>query len=133
MNSIKQLLIVIFLFLLTACGGETASTPSRGQAVSPPPASVLSEQVATGTAASTGLVQAVPSTVVVENEGVEEAETAVSASSTQAIPPTAIPPTLTAKTEPTVALVQSGRTEDGGYFLGNPDAPITFIDYSDFL
>ena len=26
-----------------------------------------------------------------------------------------------------------GRTEDGFAFLGNPDAPVTMIDYSDFL
>jgi hypothetical protein len=29
--------------------------------------------------------------------------------------------------------VVSGRTEEGAFFYGNPNAPITLIDYSDFL
>lgn len=29
--------------------------------------------------------------------------------------------------------VMSGRTEEGAFFLGDPNAPITHIDYSDFL
>jgi len=29
--------------------------------------------------------------------------------------------------------VISGRTEEGAFFLGDPNAPITHIDYSDFL
>jgi hypothetical protein len=42
--------------------------------------------------------------------------------------------------EPTAAPVEamdwltaSGKTEDGYNYLGNPDAPITVTDYSDFL
>ncbi|MCA9955653.1 MAG: hypothetical protein KC434_13080 [Anaerolineales bacterium] len=55
---------------------------------------------------------------------------------------TAVPdPTATtlATVEPTaVATVTetggiSGRTADGAFFLGAPNAPITHIDYSDFL
>lgn len=30
-------------------------------------------------------------------------------------------------------LTNEGQTEDGFAFLGNPDAPITVVDYSDFL
>ncbi len=133
MNLIKRLLTVIFFFLLTACGGETATSASDHgrrsvQAVLPTslpptltlPPPVLSEQVVAETAVST-------IAAVIENEVVEEVETVA------AVSPTAVPPTLTAEPEPTVSLVQSGRTEEGGYFLGNPDAPITFIDYSDFM
>jgi hypothetical protein len=30
-------------------------------------------------------------------------------------------------------VVVNGRTDDGAYFLGRADAPVTIIDYSDFL
>lgn len=57
-------------------------------------------------------------------------------------PATAVPnPTATATTaaEPTAETavaatgVISGRTDEGAFFLGDPNAPITHIDYSDFL
>lgn len=32
-----------------------------------------------------------------------------------------------------VADVGAGRNDDGTYYLGSPDAPVTLIDYSDFL
>lgn len=44
------------------------------------------------------------------------------------------PPTQTPAppaTEP--AAVGFGRTADGAFFHGSPDAPVTLIDYSDFL
>ena len=54
---------------------------------------------------------------------------------------TAVPPTIeptAAPPEPTATVVAeagvvSGRTEEGAFFLGDPNAPITHIDYSDFL
>ena len=69
---------------------------------------------------------------------------------TELSPPTAVPvePTVEspAATESTQAAQQTGgpvaststeivagRTTDGAYFLGAPDAPVTFLDYSDFL
>jgi len=49
--------------------------------------------------------------------------------------PTANEPTATipagAPTEAAVAV--NGRTDDGAYFLGRADAPVTIFDYSDFL
>jgi len=48
-------------------------------------------------------------------------------------------PTATTPVEPTgeTAVVAtgmiSGRTDEGAFFLGDPNAPITHIDYSDFL
>ena len=33
----------------------------------------------------------------------------------------------------TVPLVKTGRTPAGGYFIGAENAPLTMIDYSDFL
>ena len=69
----------------------------------------------------------------------------ITAASTPAVAATAVPattepvpPTPTAVPEPTVELVaetgvQSGRTDEGAFFLGDPNAPITHLDYSDFL
>lgn len=48
-------------------------------------------------------------------------------------------PTATALPEPTEApivvapLDNFGRTTDGGFYVGNEDAAVTIIDYSDFL
>lgn len=43
---------------------------------------------------------------------------------------TAVPPSETPTSTP---LITVGRTAEGLYFQGNPEAPITMIDYSDFL
>lgn len=42
-------------------------------------------------------------------------------------------PTAEETAAETGVIVISGRTEEGAFFLGDPDAPITHIDYSDFL
>lgn len=42
-------------------------------------------------------------------------------------------PTAAAVDEPAPLQVISGRTVDGAYFYGNPAAPVTLYDYSDFL
>jgi hypothetical protein len=34
---------------------------------------------------------------------------------------------------PTIPLVVYGRTDEGAYFHGAADAPVTLLDYSDFL
>lgn len=58
--------------------------------------------------------------------------------------PTAAPPTVTIEPTPTPLppptptvevnwLEVSGKTEDGLAYLGNPDAPVTVIDYADFM
>jgi len=67
-------------------------------------------------------------------ETVEPAAEAPSEEAELAAP--AEPPTLTPLPMPTdelVPLVISGQIDDGAFFLGDPNAPLTIIDYSDFL
>lgn len=57
---------------------------------------------------------------------------------TETSPPLTATPTETALPAPTFTpepdwLAFSGRTEDGLMFLGNPEAPIKMIDFSDFM
>lgn len=104
----------IFL-LLTAC---TAATET---AVSPQP----SPETAV-----------LPTYTVPPPEIIIETPTAVPDPTQPAAEPTA---TVVAEAEPTAEETAaetgaiSGRTEEGAFFLGDPDAPITHIDYSDFL
>ncbi len=42
-------------------------------------------------------------------------------------------PTTEPAAEPTNWLTSEGKLADGRTFLGNPDAPVTMVDYSDFL
>jgi hypothetical protein len=82
-----------------------------------------------------------------------EVEAATEPPSTDLLPPTAVPtdtppaePTTIPTTEPTSqptnvpseepaaeTAVITGRTDEGVFFLGAPNAPVTMIDYSDFL
>jgi hypothetical protein len=41
--------------------------------------------------------------------------------------------TPTTAAEPTEEVAFNGRNEDGTFFRGAADAPVTMIDYSDFL
>ena len=57
---------------------------------------------------------------------------------TAAAPPVVETPTNPPTVAGTVPATSStgviyGRTDDGTFFYGAPDAPVTFIDYSDFL
>lgn len=71
------------------------------------------------------------------------AEPAVDEAPPVAQPPVSLPSTSEGQqttvepvTEPAAAGdagVVYGRTDDGAFFHGAPDAPVTLIDYSDFL
>lgn len=100
-------------FIFTAC------TPTTETAVAPQP---LLETAVLPTVT-------IPPPVIVE-------ESAAVADATAVPDPTA---TIVVEAEPAAEEVAgeigvvSGRTEDGAFFLGDPNAPITHIDYSDFL
>jgi len=48
--------------------------------------------------------------------------------------PTIAPPTLPATPAPSAAnVIPQSVTQDGFFALGNPSAPVTLIDYSDFM
>ena len=99
------------LFVVAGCAAETAvSDPPTPTATDIPPTDLPAPVVET----------AVPTEVAV----VEVLETAVLPTDT---PEPAPEPELVA------VVVESGRTSEGAYYLGSPDAPLTLIDYSDFL
>lgn len=106
--------MLLSLLIFVAC------TPSTETAVStqPPPETAV---LPTNT---------VPPPIIEETVQVAEAT---------AVLPTTVPTEApTTSPEPTVEIVSeidviSGRTAEGAFFLGDPNAPITHIDYSDFL
>lgn len=100
----RRLIFLIGLLFLLGCQGQTAVPTPTATATKAP----------TALAVSTATPQPPTATAPAE-------PTAVAAN-----------PTLPAPTA-TTAVEQNGRTADGAYFLGHPDAPITLIDYSDFL
>jgi hypothetical protein len=115
-------LLVFILFLVTACSVTETETP----VAQPLPATPIS---APTIAATTHTPAAEPTQGVVE--------------ATVAIPQPVAKSTTVATTEIVAAttptpeavdwLTVEGKTADNLTYLGNPDAPVTLIDYSDFL
>lgn len=127
----KRLILLFFIaaMLLVACTGDRSEAET---------AIVATEQVLAAEARAaetqvplpTSLPKAAPkpATEVPSSEPTEELEPTMVVSE----PPTLTPPPL--PNEEAVAVrVISGQTEEGAYFLGDPNAPVTVIDYSDFL
>lgn len=88
------------------------------------------------TAGATGVPATAEPTTVTEvpaptDVPVQNLEPAVEAEVTLVVEPTEAPATVMAESAGTA--ITSGRTADGAFFLGAPEAPITLIDYSDFL
>lgn len=114
----RRIAFVALLFLLAACTAETAVDPV------PDPT-----------------VTAVPSTAAVVMETIEPTAVPTNPSMPTDEPspaePTQQPPTKpvpTAVTEEAAeVVVEYGRTPEGAYFKGAANAPVTLIDYSDFL
>ena len=123
------LILPIVLLALAACApsaepeSEVSVVVASSEATNPPLQAVATELPVS----SSPTAVSSPPTVVPTNESPVE--------------PTAIP-TDEPITEPTDApmeepaaetAVGAGRTDEGAFFLGAVDAPVTMIDYSDFL
>jgi hypothetical protein len=137
-SPMKRRSVLIFLLpvlLLAACGGQQRAEPTVEIAA---PREMDASPTATKTAAPLPTETAEPEpeapTVVPTSVPVEETVQAGETADPAAEPdPTAtIEPTIEAELLPET-LVVSGQTADGAYFYGNPDAPLTLFDYSDFL
>lgn len=129
----KRLMIAILLplLLLAACstGSEVdkrGSVPreSELQASATMPSEPTAEPVAT-TPPVAETDTPVPATVTAEASVEEDTEAAATE------PPTLTP--LPMPTEDLTVQVVSGQTEEGVFFMGDLNAPLTVIDYSDFL
>ena len=128
----KRIATYTFLFIapliFVACAPGATDEPE----VASDQAGSLSE-AATATMAATAT----------EEPGATEMEASptatVDATATQApaateAPPTDSPPSPTAESgENGADVIVNGRTPEGAYFLGRADAPVTIIDYSDFM
>ncbi len=124
----RNLAFVLMLLtaLAPACGGAAGSElaePVRAAIIFVTP-SPTAQLTATPEATSTNAPVATATPVVL----------------TEATDLPAAPPPLTATPEPTPTATPEpdwlntvGRTDDNLVYLGNPDAPVTLIDYSDFL
>jgi hypothetical protein len=119
-KDMKRIILVSLLFLLAACTAETAVEPVvESSATAVPPTAAVAEV-------------AIEATAVATNPPAPTSEPA-QAVPTQ-LPPTELPPT--AVPEPVAAVevvVEYGRTQEGAFYRGAANAPVTLIDFSDFL
>jgi hypothetical protein len=123
-----SLLTIALLFLLAACSPDQ-SVPSSEVAAPSVMAQAAVELPATLTLVSTEApspTQA-PATPVPPTD--QPTSKPTEKPTTTPEPTTSDPPLVTRHSP----LVTSGQTADGAFFLGAPDAPLTVIDYSDFL
>ncbi|MBK8903804.1 MAG: hypothetical protein IPM53_21665 [Anaerolineaceae bacterium] len=113
----RFLWLALLWLLITAC------TPTAETAVSPSPSSQ-----------TTVLPTATfPPPVVASLETPAAAATAVPDPTQPADANPTAEPTPAEESAVEEVRVISGRTDEGAFFLGDPNAPITHIDYSDFL
>ena len=118
--------LVVILILLTACG----ATPTAVVVAGPPTATPAPIKTPMPEPSATPTNEAETPTSKVATEE----PTAVIAEPTEVIEePTPPEEPITAPTEETDWGTVEGKTEDNLTYLGNPNAPVTIIDYSDFL
>lgn len=111
----KWILILPLILLLAACGSTSQPESEASVVVVPEP---THPPVETATVLPATAVLLPPTAVPTD-------------------PPTAEPtrqPTALPTSEPVAeTAVIAGRLDEGSFFLGAPGAPVTMIDYSDFL
>lgn len=120
----KHCALILFVLFLTACGtsaNEPVAQAEPETAVLETTASVVEEPTPTIAVVPTDLPTSVP----------EPAEATAIPTDVPAAEEVVAEP-IAEESAPETAVI-SGRTEEGAFFYGNPNAPITLIDYSDFL
>jgi hypothetical protein len=141
MKPMKQItILLLFISLFVAC------SPSGEPTASEQPAAPIAEVAVEATAvpsADTPRTEELPAPVMAEPAAEEVAETAVEEPEATSVSPESEPLALPeneetavepeAPVEETDSVVISGRIDEGAFFLGDPNAPVTLIDYSDFL
>ncbi len=115
----RNLLLLLLLFLPACSTNAAAPTLAPTAEIAPSAAAVQPTSTLPTTNTPTALVPTEPAATTAANPTAAPAEIAPDA--------TASLPT----TEPPVAF--NGKNEDGTFFRGRADAPVTLIDYSDFL
>ena len=119
MNQLKQCALLTLFLLLAACA--PGATPVADAPTAQPAATDTAVPVATQPPAD---VATLPASTM----------TTAPAATTPATAETAEPTAeATVAPSPTAATEVNGRTAEGAFFLGSGDAPVTIIDYSDFL
>ena len=135
----KQFVIPLLLLFMVACSSETAQQPPDAPVQTAQP-DVASAQ-ATDTAQPLAASPTAPPTIEIAAAG-EAAADAAHAGATLAdtaqsepagVTETAAPVMEASATATLAAVAINGRSAEGAYFLGREDAPLTIIDYSDFL
>jgi outer membrane biosynthesis protein TonB len=132
-------LILSLAFLLPACGVSPQPDIAAVEEAVPPATATVVVNTPTTEATVPVVEETQPSPVETATNAVEPATQAPEPTEVVVTPtePAEVPTTET-EPEPAVQaevdwLTVEGKTADNLAFLGNPDAPVTMIDYSDFL
>ncbi len=141
----QWMLLTIPLLILSACGGAAAPEPNTLEIVSQPPSLAVATNTPLPEPSPTDRPTPLPppptaTQVVVVAPTDPPAEVIVVAPTEEiAVPEPPPPPTKTPLPEPTATpevvdwLNSVGRTADNLMYVGNPDAPVSVIDFSDFM
>ena len=118
MLRLKRMLCLLLLLVLAACA---APAPPAAQTTAPTTAAVPPTSAPT-------VVQARPTTPPTAAQTTAPPAAPASATTAPTIAPRAAQAQASAEDN-----LQSGRLPGGEWFIGNPNAPVTVVDYSDFL